>query len=166
MAKNKAGARDYIGKRGEAIATAGLLDFCGNLNPYFDPHFLGEKCPTYDFLVELLNASTSPPYFLAQVKATQQGIVKNTLALKVAVKASDVEKMIRCPIPTYLIGVDEPAAKSYIVSIHGKMKGRVSSIPSTYPLDCKNLQILWNEVITHWKLMGTTASTKTSSFTI
>ena len=50
----KAVGRDYIGKRGEAIATAALLDFCGNPEPYFDPHFLGEKCPTYDFLVELL----------------------------------------------------------------------------------------------------------------
>ena len=67
VAKKRAVAREYIGKRGEAIATAALLDFCGNQEPYFDPHFLGEKCPTYDFLVELLGAGASPPYFLAQL---------------------------------------------------------------------------------------------------
>ena len=43
--------RDLIGKRGEAIVTARLMDFCGNLNPYFDVHPLGEKCPTFDYLV-------------------------------------------------------------------------------------------------------------------
>ena len=166
MAKQKAVARDYIGKRGEAIATSDLLNFCGNPEPYFDPHFLGEKCPTYDFLVELLGAGSSPPYFLAQVKATRLGYTKGTLDLKVAIKASDVQKMIRCPIPTYLIGVDEPAAKSYIVSIHGKLTGRISSIPSAYPLDCKNLKILWDEVVARWKTFGMTAGSKTSAFVI
>ena len=123
VARTKALARDYIGKRGEAIATASLLDFCGNPEPYFDPYFLGEKCPTYDFLVELLGAGASSPYFLAQVKSTRQGFTKKTLDLKVALKAADVQKMIRCPIPTYLIGIDEPNARSYIVSIHGKLTG-------------------------------------------
>jgi hypothetical protein len=166
MAKKQAVARDYIGKRGEAIATASLLDFCGKLNPYFDPHFLGEKCPTYDFLVELLGASSSPPYFLAQVKATRQGYTQGTLDLKVAVKAADVQKMVRCPIPTYLIGVDEPAAKSYIVSIHGNLTGRISSVPSAYPLDCSNLKILWDEVVIRWKTLGKTSGSKTSSFVL
>ena len=45
--------RDLIGKRGEAIVTARLMDFCGNPDPYFDVHPLGEKCPTFDYLVEL-----------------------------------------------------------------------------------------------------------------
>jgi hypothetical protein len=44
-------ARDLIGKRGEAIVTARLMDFCGNPEPYFDVHPLGEKCPTFDYLV-------------------------------------------------------------------------------------------------------------------
>jgi hypothetical protein len=45
-------ARDRTGKRGEAIATARLMGFCGNHDPYFDVHPLGEKCPTFDHLVE------------------------------------------------------------------------------------------------------------------
>jgi Domain of unknown function (DUF4365) len=105
-------AKDLIGKRGESIASGCLLDFCGKALPYFDPHPLGEKCPTFDYLVELIGAGTSTPYFLAQVKATKQGSTKGTLDLKVKVKARDVQLMVRCPIPTYLIGVDEPTAKA------------------------------------------------------
>jgi len=147
-------------------ATAALLDFCGNPEPYFDPHFLGEKCPTYDFLVELLGAGTSPPYFLAQVKSTKQGYTKGTIDLKIALKAADVQKMVRCPIPTYLIGIDEPAAKSFIVSIHGKLSRRITTIPSTYPIDCSNLAVLWDEVVAHWKTFGQTSGSKNSTFVI
>src|ERR1700689_1767557 len=107
-------AKDLIGKRGETIACERLLDFCGNPSPYFDPHPLGEKCPTFDYLVELIGAGRSTPYFLAQVKATKQGHTKGTMDLKVRLKARDVQMMVRCPIPTYLIGIDEPAEKAYI----------------------------------------------------
>ncbi len=165
-AKKKAVGRDYIGKRGEAIAMADLLDFCGNPEPYFDPHFLGEKCPTYDFLVELLGAGPSPPYFLAQVKSTKQGFTMGTIGLKIALKAADVQKMVRCPIPTYLIGIDEPAARSYIASIHGTLSGRITTIPSTYPLDSNNLKVLWDEVVVYWTTFGQTSGSKTSAFVI
>jgi hypothetical protein len=56
-------ARDMIGKRGEAIVSAALTDFCGRALPYFDPHPLGEKCPTFDYLVELLGTGNAPAYF-------------------------------------------------------------------------------------------------------
>ena len=164
MARKGAVGRDYIGKRGEAIATAALLDFCGNPEPDFDPHFLGEKCPTYDFLVELLGAGPSPPCFLAQVKSTKRGYTKGTIDLKIALKAADVRKMVRCPIPTYLIGIDEPAAKSYIVSIHGHLSGRITTIPSTYPLDSNNLKVLRDEVVAYWKTFGRATGSKTSAF--
>jgi hypothetical protein len=69
-------AQDLIGKRDEAIATGRLMDFCGNPYPYFDVHPSGEKCPTFDCLVELVHAGSSVPYFLAQVKSTQKGFTK------------------------------------------------------------------------------------------
>src|SRR5260370_21130093 len=100
--------RDLIGKRGEAIATARLMNFCGNPEPYFDVHPLGEKCPTFDFLVELVNAGDSVPYFLAQVKSTQKGFTKTSHRLLVPVEAEDVRRMVQCPIPTYLSGIDAP----------------------------------------------------------
>src|SRR5260370_15837485 len=89
--------RDLIGKRGEAIAVTSLLDFCGKPLPYFDPHPLGEKCPTFDFLVELVDAGKTRPYFLTQVKATKKGTTKGTLQLKVEMKTKDIQMMIRCP---------------------------------------------------------------------
>src|SRR3954453_6407743 len=89
--------RDLIGKRGEAIATARLMDFCGNPEPYFDVHPLGEKCPTFDCLVELVNAGDSVPCFLAQVNSTQQGFTKRRRRLLVQVDADDVRRMVQCP---------------------------------------------------------------------
>jgi hypothetical protein len=165
VAKRGVVGRDYIGKRGEAIATERLMDFCGNPIPYFDPHFLGEKCPTYDLLVELVGAGHSSPYFLAQVKATGQGYTQGGVELKVAVKAKDVQKMVGCPIPTYIIGIDEPAAKAFIVSVHGPLSKRVSTIPTSYPLDPGNLKRLWDEVKAYWTTLGGTAKAKTSAFT-
>src|SRR3954466_2005540 len=139
-------ARDLTGKRGEFIASERLLDFCGNPLPYFDPHPLGEKFPTYDLFVELTGGSGSKPYFLAQVKSTRSGIGKGKTTLKVHLKAGDVKAMLVCPIPTYLIGVDEKAEIAYIVSIHGKITGGISSIPTSYPLDRVNLKLLRDEV--------------------
>ena len=81
-----------------------------------------------------------------------------------ALQAKDVQKMVACPIPTYLIGIDEPAAKAFIVSIHGQKSGRISSIPTTYPLDCKNLMKLWDEVGMYWKTLAGIAGSKSSAF--
>ena len=53
--------------------------------------------------------------------------------------------MVRCPIPTYLIGVDEPAARADIASIHGMLTRAISSMPTAYPLNGRNLKRLWEE---------------------
>ncbi len=154
--------RDLIGKRGEAIVTARLMDFCGNPDPYFDVHPLGEKCPTFDYLVELVNAGDSVPYFLAQVKSTRKGFTKEGRRLLVQVGEEDVRRTVRCPFPTYLIGVHEPNDRAYFVSVHGSMTGPIASMPSRYPLTPRNLRRLWEEVTAHWKRMDATA--KASAF--
>jgi hypothetical protein len=154
--------RDLIGKRGEAIVIARLMDFCGNPDPYFDVHPLGEKCPTFDYLVELVNAGDSVAYFLAQVKSTRRGFTKIQRRLLVQVDAEDVRRMVRCPFPTYLIGVDEPNDRAYVVSIHGSIKGPIASMPSRYPLTPRNLRRLWEEVTAHWKKLD--AAAKMSAF--
>ncbi|HUG93983.1 MAG TPA: DUF4365 domain-containing protein [Planctomycetaceae bacterium] len=156
-------AQDLIGKRGESIVSARLLDFCGNPLPYFDPHNLGQKFPTFDYLVELVSAKGMKPYFFAQVRATKQGYTRGSMQLRVAVKAREIRTMVRCPIPTYVIGVDEPTETAYIVSIHGSMKGRLASIPTRYPLDCSNLKKLWGEVASYWESLD--PRRRTSAFT-
>jgi hypothetical protein len=158
--------RDLTGKRGELIASERLLDFCGNPLPYFDPHLLGEKFPTYDLLVELTGGTGSKPYFLAQVKSTRSGAKKDMTDLKVQLKANDVKAMLVCPIPTYLIGVDEKAEMAYIVSIHGKIVGAISSIPTKYPLDRGNPRILRDEVRAYWKTLASSSKSKMSAFVL
>jgi hypothetical protein len=158
--------RDLTGKRGEFIASERLLDFCGRNIPYFDPYLLGEKFPTYDLLVELTGPHSSKPYFLAQVKSTRSGGQKGMADLKVQLKARDVQFMIRCPIPTYLIGVDEKAEVAYIVSIHGNLTGGISSMPTTFPLDRGNLRILRGEVLACWTTLALNSKTNTSAFVL
>jgi Domain of unknown function (DUF4365) len=157
-------SRDLTGKRGEFIASERLLDFCGNPLPYFDPYLLGEKFPTYDLLVELTGGHGSKPYFLAQVKSTRSGGKKGMTDLKVQLKAKDVRAMLICPIPTYLIGVDEKAEIAYIISIHGKLTRGISSIPTAYSLDRGNLRILRDEVRVYWKTLAVSSRLKTSAF--
>jgi hypothetical protein len=154
--------RDRIGKRGEAIAIARLMDFWGNPDPYFDVHPLGEKCPTYDYLVELINAGDSVPYFLTQVKSPRKGFSKEGRRLLVQVNAEDVQRMVQCPLPTYVIGVDEPNDRAYVVSVHGNVSGAITSMPSRYPLTPRNLRRLWEEVTAYWKKLD--AAAKTSVF--
>ncbi len=158
--------KDLLGSRGESIAKVRLLDFCGNLLPYFDVHFLGEKFPTYDLLVELIGVTGSKPYFFAQVKSTRTAGKSAKAKLKTQLKAEDVQAMLECPIPTYLIGVDERNEIAYIVSIHGSIEGGVASIPRTYPLDPGNLKILHDEVRTYWKTLASGSKSKTSAFAL
>jgi len=106
-----ADARDYLGKRGESLVASCLLDFCGRRLPYFDPHPLDEKCPIFDYLIELVTDEKSPPYLLASVKSTTKGTTRQTRKRKVALKAKDVQAMGHCPVPTYSIGVDEPGER-------------------------------------------------------
>jgi hypothetical protein len=77
-----------------------------------------------------------------------------------------VKAMLVCPIPTYLIGVDEKAEVAYIVSIHGKITGGISSIPTAYPLDRGNLKRLRDEVRTYWKTLAVSSKSKTSAFAL
>ena len=44
--------------------------------PYFWPHYLGEKCETFDFLVELVDAGEKTPFFFVQVKSTRKSLTK------------------------------------------------------------------------------------------
>jgi hypothetical protein len=142
-------ARDLTGKRGESIAMVRLMTKSGG-RVYFQPHPLGEKCPTYDYLVELVGAGSSPPYFFAQVKSTAKKLTKRKKRLPVGMKKTDVLSMVRCPVPTYLIGVDEPSEAAYIISIHGTLDRSIPSMPTTYPLSGANLRRLWDEVKTYW----------------
>jgi hypothetical protein len=158
------GARDLTGQRGESIVTVRLMTKSGG-KVYFHPHPLGEKCPTFDYLVELVGTGTSPPYFLAQVKSTTKRLTKQKKRLQVGAKKADVLSMVQCPVPTYLIGVDEVNEAAYIVSVHGSMDRAIPSMPTMYPLSCTNLQKLWDEVKAYWATFDSTRKQSDFAYT-
>jgi hypothetical protein len=140
---------DDIGARGEALFFIMLTRFCGRRRPFFRPHFLGEKFVTLDYIVELTDAGSTTPFFFVQVKTTTQGYVHDRTGnkrLKVHVSHTDMQRLIFYPAPTYVVGIDEIAEIGYIVSANYGSPTRIASLPTTFPLDCDNLERLWHEV--------------------
>jgi hypothetical protein len=149
------GIADFIGGRGEAIAYARLTRVCRSDAelPYFWPHYLGEKCPTFDFLVELVDADEQTPFFFVQVKSTRKEFTKTQTPprLRIEVSEQDVRRMVVYPAPTYVIGVHEAEERAFLVSVHGAMSGAISSITTAHELTCDTLKKLWDEVKAFWR---------------
>jgi Domain of unknown function (DUF4365) len=149
------GMSDFIGGRGEAIAFACLTRFCRSDSdlPYFWPHFLGEKCETFDFLVELVDAGESTPFFFAQVKTTRKEFTKTQTPprLRIEVAEKDVRRMAACPAPTYVVGVHEPEGRAFLVGVQAAMSGAIPSITTAHELTSDTLRRLWDEVREFWR---------------
>jgi hypothetical protein len=142
--------KDHLGKRGESIAFVRLTEICqANDLPYFLPHFLGDKAPLFDALVELVGVDGAAPLFLAQVKSTREGYHDNG-RLKIQVPREDVAAMVKYPAPTYVIGIDERQEKAYVAAVFGTMNTAISSLSTAHPLDCGTLKKLWEEVSDYW----------------
>lgn len=147
------GIADFIGGRGEAITFSHLSKVCreGDL-PYFWPHYLGEKCQTFDFLVELVDAGEKTPFFFVQVKATRKGYTKRQQPprLRVEIDDKDVRRMSTFPAPTYVVGVHEKEDRVFVISVHGDMKDSIPSITTAHELTPVTLKRLWEEVRAFW----------------
>jgi Domain of unknown function (DUF4365) len=149
------GITDFIGSRGEAIAFTGLSRICRESDlPYFWPHYLGEKCETFDFLVELVDAGEKTPYFFVQVKATRKELTLQQIPprLRVEVSEKDVRRMSAFPAPTYVVGVHEDEERAYVISVHGNMREAISSITTGHELTSETLKRLWDEVREFWQV--------------
>jgi hypothetical protein len=153
------GITDFIGSRGEAIAYISLSRICreGDLH-YFWPHYLGEKCETFDFLVELVDAGEKTPYFFVQVKATRKelNLDQTHPRLRVRVSEKDVRRMSTFPAPTYVTGVHEDEERAFVVSIHGDLREAISSITTDHELTAETLKRLWDEVREFWQVRDMT----------
>jgi hypothetical protein len=151
------GKTDFIGGRGEAIAYTRLTAVCRkNDLPCFLPHYLGEKCPTFDYLVELVGTGKRRSFFFVQVKATREGYTKTQAPprLKVQVSARDVRRMALYPAPTYVVGVDEEAERAFVIGLTARMRDPVPSITTAHELNCLTLRRLWDEVRAYWQSHG------------
>jgi hypothetical protein len=102
--------------------------------------------------VELVGAGQRRPYFFVQVRATREGFTAtNPPRLKVKVAKADIRKMVLFRAPTYVVGVDEPGERAYVIAIYGKMKAGISSVSTQFLLNRGTLKLLWEEVRDFWK---------------
>jgi hypothetical protein len=149
------GITDVIGGRGEAIAFARLARVCRSDAdlPYFWPHYLGEKCETLDFLVELVGAGEMTPFFFVQVKTTRKDFTRTPSPprLRVEVAEKDIRRMVAFPAPTYVVGIHESEERAFIISVHGAMAEAIPSINTVHELTPDTLKRLWDEVRTFWQ---------------
>jgi hypothetical protein len=141
---------DDIGDRGHWIFGLLVTALCpGRDDPYFRPRFLGDRYPTFDYIVELVGHEAY--FFFVQVRATTLGYRKGrrTPRLRVNVSREDVARMVASPVPAYVAGIDEPRRVGYILSVNEPRKG-IGGLSTKHRLDCRALPRLWQEVFDYW----------------
>lgn len=139
---------DDLGDRGQNMFFLLLTDYCGRSEPIFRPRFLGDKYPTHDYIVELVDR---PEYFFfVQVKSTTRGYTLGQPSkLLVQVTQQDVNRMVACPAPTYVAGIDLRNGSGYLLSVN-ESREQVASLITDHKIDCNALRMLANEVIDFW----------------
>jgi hypothetical protein len=146
---------DQIGRLSELVAARDLSwPVRGRYKrPLFRATPLGDKYPTVDFLVDILDRKdASRGFFFAQVKGTASA-TPTQARLPVEVKADRYNLLVRLPAPTFLIGVDVVAEKSYLVATPRARQIKVSSISKDYCLRDDAVKIgLYTEIIEFWRL--------------
>lgn len=143
-------AFDDIGDRGQWLFCLLLTQIVpGRNEPYFRPRFLGDKYPTFDYLVELVGSEEH--FFFVQVKSTRQGYRsgKSVRRLRVNVDKIDAERMATSPVPAYVVGIDEPGEVAYLPSMNESRSAGLGGLPARHLLG-NNLQRLWQEVHDFW----------------
>lgn len=147
--------RNVIGSRGESIAELCLTDYRSFTRPLFRPGFLDGKWPTIDLYVELMAYRKKQLYFFCQVKATTTKLRATSTYLTVSTKSRDIERLLRIPGPTYILGVHEPTMRVFIRSVHTGMRNKtITRIPLTHELTSANLVKLRDEVRSFWAKSG------------
>jgi hypothetical protein len=143
--------QDRIGSHGEFLFQSLISRMCYN-RFFFHPMPMGEKHPTTDLVVELVEPSRIRSVFYVQVKATSRDYSGKGRhkRLKIHLNRSDVEKLKRYPGPTYVAGMDVINGRGYIGGIVPGLAGPIHGLPVLHPIICRNLRALWSEVDTYW----------------
>jgi hypothetical protein len=144
-------AADDIGDRGQWLFCLLMTQIASARNePLFRPRFLGDKFPAFDYLVELVGSEAY--FFFVQVKTTRAGYRRGRGArrLRVNVDREDVRQMAASPVPTYVVGIDEPRGRGYLLSMNEPRRTGLGGLPARHRLDYGNLQRLWQEVHDFW----------------
>jgi hypothetical protein len=142
--------KDQLGKFGEALVEMKLGAFFGGTSAMFWPVRLGEKFPTFDFMVKLEGSVRDGAYFFVQVKTTRKSIGSRG-RLSSRITAEDVAFARTTPAPSYLLSVAEMTQEVYVTAINAKMKQGLASVPTTHPFNATNARLLWDEVLAFWQ---------------
>jgi len=143
--------KDYIGKRGESIFSVLITTWCNRAPLFFDV-FLGEKHPTTDFFVELVNPNVGKAGFYVQVKSTK-GNYKGKgdgREIDVEISKEDVAELKKILAPVYVVGIDILAQRGFIKGISQETTGGIYGISTRRSLTCRTLKALWKEVDEYW----------------
>jgi hypothetical protein len=146
--------RNLSGSLAESICSVALGDLYGRF--YFAPIFLGDKHEAIDYSVQLvgLNGEFMPDFFFVQVRSTISGYTKKERHLNVQVPIEEMDKLRQYKAPIYILGVDVLGKHCYLVSANEGCPDHLSSLPTTFPIDQANVEILWREVRDFWEASG------------
>jgi len=139
---------DDIGEQGQWRFCLVITELCDRDDPYFRPRYLGDKCPTFDYLVELVDYPGE--FFFVQVKGTALGYTKDPCRLRVQVSQVDVDRMVACVAPCYVVGIDiQQIGVAFILAVN-EPREHVASLTTQFRLDCDALRQLRDEVHSFW----------------
>lgn len=139
-----------IGKRGESIFATIISRNISSKGFLFDPTFLGDKFPTVDFHVGLLEYPFKG-FFYASVKTTTLGYFPGGERLRITIDKDEIEQLCKFVLPVYIFGIDEVHEKGYLISGNNWDKSmNINGILTKYPVDSVNIELLWKEVANYW----------------
>lgn len=142
---------DDIGDYGQCILFLLMTNLCKRDTPYFRPRFLGDKYPTFDYIVELVDR---PEYYcFLQVKTTTLGYTVNPKRLRINVPQVDINRMVACPAPTYVVGIDFKTKDGFLFSVN-EPRPHIASLPTNFKIDGALLALLATEVHDFWVNRG------------
>ena len=101
--------------------------------------------------MELFSTGETVPYFLVQVKTTRTGYTPGG-RLKVGIGGDELKRLAAYPAPTYVVGIDEPAQRGYIVAANGESTSGFSGMCTEFPLTPDVLAQLHREVEAYWEV--------------
>lgn len=142
---------NQIGKRGENIFATIISRYVDPIGFMLDPTFLGEKFPTVDFYVELLNYPDKKGFFFASVKTTTLGYNAQNTKLNINVDITEIAELQKFRVPVYLFGIDEKSEMGYLACANSlDNQQNINGIPTNHPIDTRHIHLLWKEVANYW----------------
>lgn len=139
--------RNALGDRGEHIFYVAVSRLHGE-RPLFRPVLLGGKWPVADVAVEL--EGEPGMFFLAQVKTSSRGYTTSE-RLRIHAPQEGLQSLANAPVPTYIIGVDEPGEKVFLAAVRGTVTRSRASITTAYSVnDASVREKLYQEVRVFW----------------